>query len=206
MRVLFVHGMGRSPISGWPMLRHLSRAGLDATTFGYFTSIQSFDAISARLTGTLTELLRDNDLALVGHSLGGLLLRDALRALPVGGRQPHHLFLLGSPIGASSVAGRLAGNAMFRAMTGDCGRMLGSSMRMSGVKSPSIPTTGIAGVRALPGRKAAFGGQPNDGVVTLAEVSAPWLRDQEQVPIIHTLLPSSRRVASIILQRLGRAP
>lgn len=38
MRVLFVHGMGRTPLSGWPLLHRLRQAGLRTTTFGYTTA------------------------------------------------------------------------------------------------------------------------------------------------------------------------
>ena len=39
-------------------------------------------------------------------------------------------------------------------------------------------------------------------MVALSEARASWLTDEVQVPIIHTLLPSSPRVADIILQKL----
>lgn len=49
LQVLFVHGMGRSPLSAWPMLRRLRQAGLRASTFAYMVSVESFDAIVGRL-------------------------------------------------------------------------------------------------------------------------------------------------------------
>jgi hypothetical protein len=75
---------------------------------------------------------------------------------------------------------------------------------MSEVGPSSVPTTVIAGVRGLTGRHSPFGTEPNDGLVSLSEVSAEWLTDQVQLPIFHTILPSSRRVAEVILNRLAR--
>ncbi|MES2940612.1 MAG: hypothetical protein V4864_23240 [Pseudomonadota bacterium] len=74
---------------------------------------------------------------------------------------------------------------------------------MSQILPSAVPTTAVIGTRGLPFQRA-FGSEPNDGVVSLSEVSAPWLRDQVRVPVQHTFLPSSRQVSAIILDRLGR--
>ena len=202
MQVLFVHGMGRSPASGWLLLHRLRRAGLRTTSFGYRVSRESFAQVVARLVARIRLLLDEEELVLVGHSLGGVLLRQALSSLGEIGKRPHHLFLLGSPVISSRVAKRLGGNPLFRLAAKDCGQLLGSSQRMSMVAFPLVPTTCIAGTRGSIRAHGPFGAEPNDGVVSLSEVSADRLQDQVLVPVIHTLLPSSRRVGSIILQRL----
>jgi hypothetical protein len=195
--------MGRTPLSGWPLLWQLRRAGLATQTFRYSATRETFVQVARRLTAKVAGLLDQGDeLVLVGHSLGGVLLREALSRLDPGHRPPRHLFLLGSPVGASRMAQRMAANPVFRAATRDFGHLLGSPARMSAIGKPPIRTTGIAGTRGLAGTRAAFGAEPNDGVVSLSEVSAEWLDDQVLLPVVHTLLPSSSRVASIILRRL----
>jgi hypothetical protein len=77
-------------------------------------------------------------------------------------------------------------------------------MRSRNPSSPAVPTTGIAGTRRLVNASGLFGTETNDGVVSISEVSAALLQDQVLVPVVHTLLPSSRRVGSIVLQRLRR--
>ena len=202
-RILFVHGMGRSPLSGWPMLARLRRAGLRTETFGYVAALQDFDAIVARLITRLQALAAGGDAyALIGHSLGGVLLRAALDALPSDTPRPRHLFLLGSPIGASRLAIRLQRRFLFRALAGDCGQMLGTPARMAGVAAVNggVPTTAVVGVRGL--ACGPFGTEPNDGVVARSEVVAPWLSELVEIPVMHTLLPASGRVAEIVLQAL----
>ena len=76
MQVLFVHGMGRSPLSGWPLLRRLRRAGFQTHNFGHWVCTESFGAIVGRLNEQLIRLARAGDYVLVGHSLGGVLLRS----------------------------------------------------------------------------------------------------------------------------------
>lgn len=205
MQLLFVHGMGRSPLSGWPLLRKLRQAGLKTQTFGYMTSLEDEAAIVARLGSRLIELGRRGDYVLLGHSLGGVLLRLALKTLPADARRPRHLFLLGSPIQPSRLAQRLRGNPVFRLTTRDCGRMLGSVERMAAIGPVDVPVTGIAGVRGLAAtRNRFFGSELNDGVVALDEVCAPWLTDRVDIPVVHTWLPASGIAARIVLDRLGR--
>src|SRR5580698_7725200 len=98
MQVLFVHGMGRSPVSGWPLLRRLRRAGLRTHTFGHWVSRHSFATIVDRLGQRLVQVAENGEYVLVGHSLGGVLLREALRIAPATIRAPQRLFLLGSPV------------------------------------------------------------------------------------------------------------
>ena len=203
MHALFVHGMGRSPISGWPLLRRLRRAGLRTSAFGYSAAFEDFSAIRNRLATSISLIASQGDYVVVGHSLGGVLLRAALNSLPPGTKVPAHVFLLGSPCQPARLAQRLTNNFLYRALTGDCGQLLGSASRMAEVGATTVPTTSIAGIRSLALTRRLFGGEPNDGVVSLSEVSAAWSGSPVCVPALHTLLPTNRGVTQIILQRLA---
>jgi hypothetical protein len=194
--------MGRSPVSGWPMLRRLRRAGLHTHSFGHWVSCQSFASIVSRLRRRMMQLAGNGAYALVGHSLGGVLLRQALLSLPRTVRGPERLFLLGSPVRASAIAVRLGSNPLYGLLTGDCGRMLGSVERMSEIGFPAVPVTAIVGVKGWSLVAGLLPRETHDGVVTLTEVTAPWLTDVVQVPVPHMLLPSDARVTGVILQRL----
>lgn len=202
MKALFVHGMGRSPLSGWPMLRQLKKAGFEVGGFAYLTSVESFASIAKRLAERIADIAAQGEYLLIGHSLGGVLIRAAAEMLPATVRGPAHVFLLGSPLHASRLAQRFGRNPVFRRLTGDCGALLGSERRMSRLGRPGSPTTGIVGVKGLTWKQGPFGDELNDGVVALSEVSAEWLVDQVQLPVVHTLLPASQHVAGIILERM----
>jgi hypothetical protein len=75
---------------------------------------------------------------------------------------------------------------------------------MSEVGPVSVPTTSIVGIRGMSSKRSPFKGDANDGVISVSETSAEWIADQVQIPTVHTLLPSSRRVGEIILARLAR--
>lgn len=202
MHVLFVHGMGRTPLSGWPLLRRLRQAGLRTTTFGYTTAFESFNSIKLRLISKVSKVATTESYIVIGHSLGGVLIRAALNALPDNISRPRHVFLRGSPIQPSRLAVRLKNNPLYRAITGDCGQLLASPSRMSEVGSVTETTTSIAGVSGFASDRGPFGREPNDGVVSVSEISAPWVSNQEQVEVIHTLLPASSRVADVILRKV----
>src|SRR5262245_34215628 len=82
LQALFVHGMGRTPLSGWPLLRSLRRAGLATSSFGYVVLLEDFEQIRQRLASRIAALGARGDYVLIGHSLGGVLLRAALNSLP----------------------------------------------------------------------------------------------------------------------------
>lgn len=202
--MLFVHGMGRSPVSGWLLMRRLRQAGAKTTTFSYSATFENVDSIVARLRERISRLAKADGYVVVGHSLGGVLLRAAINSLPPDTAPPRLVYLLGSPIGPSRLAVRLQSNVIFRILTQDCGQLLGSTERMAAVGPLSAPTTAIAGVRGWVSWQGLFGSELNDGVVSVSEVSAPWLSSPVQVPVAHTLLPSAGLVVEIILQGLAQ--
>ncbi|HYN55127.1 MAG TPA: alpha/beta hydrolase, partial [Methylotenera sp.] len=192
LRVLFVHGMGRSPASGWPLLLRIRQAGLKTSTFGYSATFENFDSITARLRKRISLLASSGDYVVIGHSLGGVLLRAALNSLPKGTKQPQHVYLLGSPMQPSRIATKLKSNMIYRAIAGDCGQLLGSPERLKAIGSVAVPTTCIVGIRGIGISRRLFNNEANDGIVSVSEVSAPWVSSHIEVPVVHTLLPSSK--------------
>ncbi len=203
MVVLFVHGLGRTPLSGWPMLRQLRRAGLSTSVFAYVAAVESLAAIVHRLRDRVLRIAEQGSYAVVGHSLGGVLLRAALKDLPAGTARPAGLFLLGSPISASRMARRLGPSFLFRALAGECGQLLGSKERMAQLGTSADPVTAVIGVRGVTGRRSPFGEEANDSMVAVSEASAPWLTRKIEIPVIHTLLPASSKTARIIVDDLA---
>lgn len=87
-------------------------------------AFKSFDAIVARLRAQIAILAATDDYIVIGHSLGGVLLRAALNSLPPGAALPRHVYFLGSPILASRIAARLQDNRLFRIFTSDAASCL----------------------------------------------------------------------------------
>jgi hypothetical protein len=202
VNILFVHGMGRTPLSAWRMLRKLKQAGHRVHTFAYFVSVDSFEAIRHRLHKRLRDLAAEGEYCLIGHSLGGVLLRAALADASDLARPPRRVFLLGSPMRPSRLAARLKDNWLFRLVARDCGQLLASPERMEAVPWVEAPTTVVMGTRGLGGRWSTFGSEKNDGIVALSEARPPWPCRWVEVPVTHTFLPSHRAVANLVLREL----
>lgn len=203
MQALFVHGMGRSTMSGWRLLARLRARGIVTHAFGYVATCQDFASIRNRLAAQIGTLSADGDYVLIGHSLGGVLVRAAVAALPPGTPPPRRIFLLGSPIRPARLARKLQRNWIYRVLAGDCGQLLASPTRMAQIGLGSTPATSILGVAGWKGRLSPFHGEMNDGIVSVSEASADWIAEEIRIPGIHTYLPSNRRVARIILERIA---
>ncbi len=205
MRALFVHGMGRTPLSGVPLLWHLRARGVRTGVFAYVAALENFAAISLRLRQRLLQLAHQAGPAgyvVIGHSLGGVLLRDALATLPPGTQLPQRIFLLGSPMQHSRLAQHLHTHIVYRALTGDPGQLLANAQRMAAIPSAAIPTTHIIGISDFRVTANRFGNEPNDGVVAASEAAAPAGHEEVRLPVMHTWLPSSALVSAAILARI----
>lgn len=205
MHVLFVNGLGLTTYSGSLLLHRLRRAGYTTSAFAYSASLASFDTIVARLRVQLAVIVNASagEYVVVGHSLGGVLLRIAINSMSPDFLPPRHSFLIGSPILASRLAQRFKNNPLWRSLGGDCGQVVGTPSRMNLIGALSMATTAIIGTRGFGGRLSPFGNEINDTSLAVSEVSAPWLSDVVEVKVIHTLMPLSRSVSEIISQKLS---
>lgn len=205
MQALFVHGMGRSPISAIPLFWRLKRHGISPFGFFYSVTFQSFSSISRRLQRKIVKIAARGDFVLIGHSLGGVLIREALSSLPPGTKLPERLFLLGSPVHPSRIARRLRHNWLYRLATQDCGQLLASDERMNQVAASPVATTSIIGTRCLPGLSSLFGNEENDSVVSYQEVAADWIAEEVRFCVTHTFMPSHRSVSAAVIERIPRS-
>jgi pimeloyl-ACP methyl ester carboxylesterase len=202
MQALFVHGMGRSPISAIPFLWRLKSRGVAPSTFFYSVTFETFDVIQARLCETILGVAARGEYVLVGHSLGGVLIRSALASLPASTPLPNRVFLLGSPVMPSRIARAVRHNWLFRLVTRDCGQLLSSEERMQKIAPCNVPTTSIVGTRGLYGRFSPFGDEPNDGVVASSEVGAAWITEEIRIPATHWFMPANKKIWQLVIERM----
>lgn len=198
MQLLLVHGLGRTSLSLFGLASALRGAGHHTRFFGYSPTLETLPRILRRLTARLRELAaRGESVGLVGHSLGGLLLRMALPAAP--DLKVHHLVTLGTPTGVPRMA-TLAWNWFppFRLYTRDCGRLLTSAGAFAQLPPLAVPFTPVAGTAGPRGRLSPFGADGNDSVVSVCETRLPD-REPELFPVVHTLIMDAVAVRARIL-------
>lgn len=203
MLVLLAHGLGRTPLSLFGLAASLRRSGHRTRFFGYLPLAESVPGIVGRLASTLRDLPRREPVGLVGHSLGGLLLRMALAAVPE--LRVHRLVLLGTPA-APPRAARLAWAWLppFRAFTRGCGRLLTSAAAFAALPPVAAPFTVIAGTAGPCGRFSPFGDEPNDGLVAVGEARIGGVAP-ELFPVLHTRMMDSVAVRARISAIMSEA-
>lgn len=190
--VVLVHGLW---LSGWTLflLRHrLRRAGFDARTFSYPSVASNLLENAERLHGYM-HALDASAVHLVGHSLGGLVIRALFHQHP--DQPPGRVVTLGSPHRGSYPAKILARTAPGRKLTGRSIQQLLAGFPQHW-QMPQRDFGVIAGDRPV-GLGLLFPGfpKPNDGVVTLAETQLPGATDHITVHVSHTAMIVSNRVA-----------
>ncbi len=197
--LILVHGLW---LGGWAMqgLRlRLSRRGYAVHTLDYRSMAQSLDEHARRLAARIAGL-REPVIHLVGHSLGGLVI---LRHLRIHGDQRiGRIVLLGTPVRACMAAlrfGNLAAGERLLGSSRDIWRSLPDDYRPQcelGVIAGSRPWGLGRLVLRLPGT--------NDGVVRLEETEVAGMRDRIVLPVSHSGMLASARVAREVAAFLGR--
>jgi len=204
MRVLLVHGLGRTPLSMTFLARRLRGAGHAPDTFGYAAAVSSYHGIRRRLIERIARADTDGSpWVAVGHSLGGLLLRDAIAAEAPA--RLAHLIMLATPNQLPRLAPLAGRVAPFRWFTGECGTRLASEEYFRALPKPTVPHTIIAGTRGLTGRWSPFGDEPNDGIVALHETMLESDAPPQVFPVAHTFIMNDLRVQATILEILARS-
>lgn len=188
---MLLHGAWMNPLVMGYLAHALRREGFAAQTFGYRTMREPLDAHLARLANRIAKLEAAR-VHLVGHSLGGVIVMRYLQR--VADRRVRRAVLLGSPVSGCRAAAGFAGLAGGELMMG---QSLSVWREPVDVKVDSRFEIGaIAGTRAFGlGAVVTRLPKPNDGVVCLDETKFPALRDHVALPVGHTVMLVSSRVA-----------
>jgi|APDOM4702015248_1054824.scaffolds.fasta_scaffold58644_2 pimeloyl-ACP methyl ester carboxylesterase len=193
-RVVLVHGLWLTGHALDLLAYHLRRHGFETSTFSYRTVRATLSENAERLRRFILHL-EDETCSLLGHSLGGLLILEALRAHPELRDRLHRVVLAGAPFNDCYAARALA-----RVKGGD--RMLGKSIHqwMSQEKRPwtGVPELGvIAGSRSV-GLGQVFRGlpKPNDGTITVDETRVPGANDFALMHVSHSEMLISPKFAA----------
>ena len=182
--VVLIHGLW---LSGWGLAwlaRRLRRAGYAVRVYSY-PSTRLDLRVNAELLNRYLRACAADTVHLVGHSLGGVLIRALFHYYP--DQKPGCIVTLAAPHGGSVVARRLARSALGRRLLGRCVLQF-----LRGVPRTWAPPARALGVVS---GGLAFGlgrlfhpglPRPNDGVLTAAESTMPGATDQITLPVAHS--------------------
>jgi pimeloyl-ACP methyl ester carboxylesterase len=187
--VILAHGLWVPGIVMQPLAARLERAGFRCHLFSYMGAGDPLAAHAERLARFARGI---GPAHFVGHSLGGLVILEALErdAQAAAGR----VVLLGAPVNGCFSGRRLAGYPGGRWFLGASEELWreGRSARWT----RSEPLGVVAGTLPL-GLGRLFGALegPNDGVVRLEETTVEGMADRVALPVGHSAMLVSARVA-----------
>ena len=191
-RVILAHGLWMPGAVMQPLAARLARRGFECRIFSYGGAMRPLAAHVERLA----RFARDVGPAhYVGHSLGGLVAMETLNAhpeLPLG-----RAVMLGTPARGCRAARRLVGWPGGRWMLGES-EVLWREGRTAAWRRPEALGL-VAGSLPL-GLGRLFGSLPgiNDGVVTLEETDVEGAAGRVVLPVGHSAMLVSARVAECV--------
>jgi len=183
------------------LARRLRRRGFTVHAFSYPSVRADLAANAARLARFL-DALDAGTVHLVGHSLGGILIRALFHYHP--DRKPGRIVTLATPHGGSRVAQHLGRHALWRRAMGK-----GVAQLLAGVPQHWMPPPreigAICGTRSIGLGRLLYRGlpRPNDGLLTVKESAYPAAREHLVLPVSHTGMMFSRTAAEQVANFLA---
>lgn len=176
----------------WPLARRLERQGIAAHLYSYASVRADLATNAARLERFLSDFDADR-VHLVGHSLGGILIRALFHYFP--DQKPGRIVTLGTPHGGCQVARHLGRYAFWRRAMGK-----GVAQILAGDVHWPLPPRDIGvigGTRSLGMGRFLYRGlpPPNDGLLSVDESALTGARDSITLPVSHTGMLFSRALA-----------
>lgn len=200
--IILIHGLWMQGFVLLPQQRRLERRGFAVRRFSYPSMRESLQRNAEALSQFVASTNNDN-IHLVGHSLGGLVALSMLAQYP--DPRVRRVVLMGSPCMGSHCAETLLRTPGLAAIVGH------SLKEWLAAPRPQVPDSVEVGVlagdhclglgRLIPGLP-----RPNDGVVSVAETRWPGARDFTTLPVSHAGMLVSRACAdqAVAFLRNGR--
>ena len=188
-KLLLVHGLWNRGWSMTAMAKRLRARGHQVMIFSYPTRSKGLDGHADELHRFI-EKAAPEELHLIGHSMGGLVILNMLNRfsdLPAG-----RVVLMGTPVRGSSVVKRLERIPGQKLMFGKAGEDLLKGFR----HIPLNRQTGmIRGTRSLGlGKMVGQHDEPNDGSIAVSETRIEGLADSIELPVAHSEMLLSSEV------------
>lgn len=188
--VVLVHGLWFGSWAMASLARKLEAVGLACRRYSYATTGDGLDQHAAGLRQFVAKSPAKT-VHFVAHSLGGLV---TLRMLEMYDRvAPGRIVLLGSPLDGSVTARKASKVPGSEKLLGDIRSALHDGY---GQIPPDRETGMIAGTRGIGlGMLVGGVGGRGDGTVALRETRMPGLADHIELPVTHTGMLYSKKVA-----------
>lgn len=184
MKIIILHGLYMHGMVMQPLSRKLRK-------LGYRTKILSYNSVAIneqRLFTSIDQALSDTEPnVLVGHSLGGVLIKRYLHTRQLGTQKVSHVVTIGSPLKGASIVTKIQDLGL--------SAILGNSPEFGLNQHDSVWTVpqklgSIAGTLPLGARSLLMMDCPmmSDGTVTVDETKLEGMSDHVEIRTSHTSL------------------
>ena len=209
--VIVLHGLFRSHGSMSKLANYLADSGeYTVFSFGYASTRADVELHAGCLARVIQNLEGIDEINLVAHSLGNLVLRRYLADATdeLAGRKPdprlHRIVMLGAPNNGAELARTLSRTPLFRFVVGQVGHELGHGWTDLAPKL-AIPCCEFGIIAG--GRGDGRGYSPilpgdDDMVVTVEETRLPGARDFKVLPVLHSFMMNDTAVMEHTLRFL----
>ena len=190
--VILLHGLGRFRQSMRKLEQHLKSQGYSTINLAYPSTTKSIETIAETHLAAAVQDCEAQGAAkihFVGHSLGGLIVRQYLQRHSV--HAGSRLVMLSPPNQGSELVDLLMQvPLLYQWVTGPAGQELGTGPDSvaSRLKPVGIEVGVIAGNRSVNLLFSAFMDGPDDGMVSVKSTMLPEMRDFIVVPNTHTFI------------------
>ena len=205
-KVVLLHGFGRSDVSMLLLNSSLTEAGYDVYNLDYPSIVEAPEALVQIISEDINDCCKDSSATVhfVGHSFGGLLIRDYL-----GRHRPKNLgriVLIGTPNKGSELADEglgIAAQDTLLEWAGPSAQALhtGPDGYAASLPDPEYTVGVIAGTRGnhLSDKWLPI---PNDGVVSVESARLDGMTDFIDVEVTHWDMRSDPVIAELAIEFL----
>jgi pimeloyl-ACP methyl ester carboxylesterase len=200
--VILLHGLGRGKSIMTPLKERLDKAGYATAVVDYKSIGRTPQDILADAAGQITAFRSDTvkKVHMVGHSLGGLLIRaylDSIRVPNLG-----RVILIGSPSKGTPIVDYFRDSWLID-LAGPIAKSLGTDERSfpRTLGIPYYPVGIIAGISTTFNNDNLIPGE-DDGIVPVESTKIEGMTDFISVPVSHSSMPKNETVGMQVIEFL----
>ncbi|MDD4279267.1 MAG: hypothetical protein PHX74_05970 [Candidatus Sumerlaeales bacterium] len=194
--VFLVHGITRDNTDMARLQQAFHRAGYTVVNWHYPSTQLSIPDIAEEFVAVIGKYAhKKRKLHFVGHSMGGIIIRYALKDYKTDDATLGRLVMIGTPNKGAYLADVLAQTKLYKMLLGPAGQDLRSGDIGMCFRAPQPPLSFgvIAGGTGFPiGMNPMIHGD-NDGIVAVSETYLPQMDGFLLLPYLHRFLPLGKR-------------
>jgi len=195
--VVLLHGLGRGNMSMWLIASRLEDANFNVVRVGYSSLNETPDEILKNITKQINICCskKEEKVNLVGHSLGGLLIRAYLEKNKI--KNLGRVVLMGTPNHGTELVDKYKDKCWMK-WAGPTALKLGTDSKSfpQSLKAPYYPVGIIAGVLLDGDEVYSILSDNNDGMVSVESTKLDGMSDFIKIETSHSAMRYNKEVAS----------